>query len=275
MMLTGDAEGFARLTAEIAKVSGMQLGDYKEKVLRRRIAVRMRACGVENYGDYGARLKGDAVELEKLKDALTINVTRLYRNPETWDKVRHLVLPDLIKKREAGVKVWSAGCSSGEEPYTLAICLAEEAERAGRATWATRSTILATDIDEIVMAKARAGKYPIASFLEMPKELATKYFRGVGADDREVVPAIKRMVEVRRQDLLREAAPGSGFDLVVCRNVVIYFDRDGQERLFERFANSLAPGGYFLLGKVETLIGPARDMLELVDVRERIYRRPS
>jgi chemotaxis methyl-accepting protein methylase len=213
--------------------------------------------------------------MEKLKDALTINVTRLYRNPETWDKLRNLVLPDLLKTREGGVKVWSAGCSSGEEPYTLAICLAEEAERAGRATWATRSTILATDIDEIVMAKARAGKYPIASFLEMPKELATKYFRGVGADDREVVPAIKRMVEVRRQDLLREAAPGSGFDLVVCRNVVIYFDRDGQERLFERFANSLAPGGYFLLGKVETLIGPARDMLELVDVRERIYRRPS
>ena len=274
MMLTGDAEGFARLTAEIAKVSGMQLGDYKEKVLRRRIAVRMRACGIENYGEYGTRLKGDPAEMEKLKDALTINVTRLYRNPETWDKLRSIVLPELLRTREGGVKVWSAGCSSGEEPYTLAICIAEEGERAGRPTWAARSTILATDIDEIVMAKARAAKYPVASFLEMPKGLATKYFRAAGPDDREVVPAIKRMVEVRRQDLLRESAPGSGFDLVVCRNVVIYFDRDGQERLFERFANAVAPGGYFLLGKVETLIGPAREMLELVDVRERIFRRP-
>jgi chemotaxis methyl-accepting protein methylase len=82
------------------------------------------------------------------------------------------------------------------------------------------------------------------------------------------------MVEVRRQDLLREPAPGTGFDLIVCRNVVIYFDRDGQERLFDRFADALAPGGYLLLGKVETLFGPARDKLELVDVRERIFRRP-
>ena len=172
------------------------------------------------------------------------------------------------------MKVWSAGCSSGEEPYTLAICIAEEAERAGRSAWAARSTIVATDIDEIVMAKARAGKYPAASFLEMPPALATKYFRAVGADDREVVPALKRMVEVRRQDLLREPAPGTAFDMVVCRNVVIYFDRDGQERLFERFATSLAPGGYLLLGKVETLVGPARELLQLVDVRERIFRRP-
>jgi chemotaxis protein methyltransferase CheR len=274
MMLTGDDEGFARLRAEIARVSGMQLSDYKEKVLRRRIAVRMRACAIHTYGEYGAHLKKDAAEVEKLKDALTINVTRLYRNPETWEKLRSVVIPELIRKRDAGAKVWSAGCSSGEEPYTLAVCLAEEAERAGRTAWAAQSTILATDIDEIVMGKARAGKYPVSSFLEMPPALASKYFRAAGDTEREVVPTLKRMVEVRRQDLLREPAPGSAFDLVVCRNVVIYFDRDGQERLFERFATALAPGGFLLLGKVETLFGPAREMLQLVDVRERIFRRP-
>jgi len=274
MMLTGDPEGFARLTSEIARVSGMQLGDYKEKVLRRRIAVRMRACAVQTYGEYGDRLRSDAGEVEKLKDALTINVTRLYRNPETWEKLRGTVIPELIRERDAGVKVWSAGCSSGEEPYTLAVCLAEEADRAGRPAWATRSSIIATDIDEIVMGKARAGRYPVSSFLEMPAALAAKYFRDAGGSEREVVPTLKRMVEVRRQDLLREPAPGASFDLVVCRNVVIYFDRDGQERLFDRFADALAPGGYLLLGKVETLFGPARDKLELVDVRERIFRRP-
>lgn len=274
-MLTGDPEGFALLTAEIARASGMQLGDYKEKVLRRRIAVRMRACAVEGYGEYRERLKQDPVELEKLKDALTINVTRLYRNPETWAKLRETVLPQLLKLRESGIRVWSAGCSSGEEPYTLALCIAEEAERAGRSGWAARSTILATDIDEAVMAKARAARYPASSFMEMPPALAERYFRPVDGGDREVVGAIKRMVEVRRQDLLRDPAPGAGFDLVVCRNVVIYFDRDGQERLFDRFADALAPGGYLLLGKVETLVGPAREKLELVDVRERIFRRPG
>ena len=274
MMLTGDPEGFKRLTGEIAVAAGLALEDYKEKVLRRRIAVRMRACAIEGYDEYRERIRKDPAEFEKLKDALTINVTRLYRNPETWDKLRSMVLPELIRSRESGIRVWSAGCSSGEEPYTLAVCLAEEADRAGRPGWAARSTIVATDIDEAVMTRARAGRYPVSSFLEMPAALAERYFRPAGNGDREVVPTIKRMVEVRRHDLLREAAPTPPYDLVVCRNVVIYFDRDGQERLFDRFADSLGPGGFLLLGKVETLVGPARDKLQLVDVRERIFRRP-
>lgn len=274
MMLTGDPEGFALLTGEIARAAGMQLGDYKEKVLRRRIAVRMRARGAESYGAYGDLLRKDPVELEKLKDALTINVTRLYRNPETWDRLRTLVLPGLLARREGAVRVWSAGCSSGEEPYTLAMILAEEAERMGKPAWANKARIVATDIDELIMARARAGRYPSSAFMEMPPELTAKYFRPVGTDDREVVPILKRMVDVRRQDLLREPPPTPPYDLVVCRNVVIYFDRDGQERLFEQFATALAPGGFLLLGKVETLMGVARERLEVVDVRERIFRRP-
>lgn len=275
MMLTGDPEGFARLTGEIARAAGMQLADYKEKVLRRRIAVRMRARAIETYGEYGDLLAKDPVELEKLKDALTINVTRLYRNPETWDKLRTLVLPDLLARREGAVRIWSAGCSSGEEPYTLAICLAEEAERAGHPEWVGRATIVATDIDPLIMDKARAGRYAASAFLEMPPALATRYFRDVGDGWREVVPALKRMVQVRRHDLLREPPPTPPYELVVCRNVVIYFDRDGQERLFQGFTDALAPKGYLLLGKVETLFGPARDRLELLDVRERIFRRTA
>ncbi|HTK55814.1 MAG TPA: protein-glutamate O-methyltransferase CheR, partial [Gemmatimonadales bacterium] len=239
-----------------------------------RIAVRMRACGIESYGDYGARLKRDPAEMEKLKDALTINVTRLYRNPETWERLRTLVLPGLLAQREGAVRVWSAGCSSGEEPYTLAMILAEEAERMGKHSWVGKARIVATDIDELIMARARAGRYPSSAFMEMPPALTAKYFRPVGTDDREVVPLLKRMVDVRRQDLLREPPPSPPYDLVVCRNVVIYFDRDGQERLFGQFASALVPGGFLLLGKVETLMGVARERLEVVDVRERIFRRP-
>lgn len=274
-MLTGDPEGFARLTGEIARVAGLALADYKEKVLRRRIAVRMRARGAETYGAYGDLLRKDPAELEQLKDALTINVTRLYRNPETWDRLRTLVLPELLARREGAVRVWSAGCSSGEEPYTLALCLAEEAERMGKHLWAHKARIVATDIDELVMGRARVGRYPSSAFLEIPPDLTAKYFRPVGVDDREVVPALKRMVDVRRQDLLREPPPNPPYDLVVCRNVVIYFDRDGQDRIFAGFIDALAPGGYLLLGKVETLFGAARDRLELIDVRERIFRRAS
>ncbi len=274
-MLTGDPEGFARLTGEIARVAGLALADYKEKVLRRRIAVRMRARGAETYGAYGDLLRKDPAELEQLKDALTINVTRLYRNPETWDRLRTLVLPELLARRDGAVRVWSAGCSSGEEPYTLALCLAEEAERMGKHLWAHKARIVATDIDELVMGRARVGRYSSSAFLEIPPDLTAKYFRPVGVDDREVVPALKRMVDVRRQDLLREPPPNPPYDLVVCRNVVIYFDRDGQDRIFAGFIDALAPGGYLLLGKVETLFGAARDRLELIDVRERIFRRAS
>ncbi|HEU4569684.1 MAG TPA: protein-glutamate O-methyltransferase CheR [Gemmatimonadales bacterium] len=276
MMLTGDPEGFARLTRQVADAAGLALADYKEKVLRRRIAVRMRACGASTFDDYGVRLRTDPGELARLKDALTINVTRFYRNPETWERLRRDVLPGLLAARDGAVRVWSAGCSSGEEPYTLALCLVEEAERAGRPAWAAKARVIATDIDEAIMARARAARYPAAAFLETPPALVERHTRPVpGSDEREVTPALRRMVEIRRHDLLREPPPGPAFDLVVCRNVVIYFDRDGQERLFERFADALAPGGYLLLGKVETLFGPARDRLELVDVRERIFRRPA
>jgi chemotaxis protein methyltransferase CheR len=272
-MMDGDPEGFARLTGQIAAGTGLALGDYKEKVLRRRIAVRMRARNAGTYGEYGALLNGDADELEKLKDALTINVTRLYRNPETWDRLRALVLPELLEKREGAVRVWSAGCSSGEEPYTLAVCLAEEAERAGKPNWVGKAQITATDIDEAIMHRARGGRYAATQFVEMPPHLAERYFREAGPDTREVVPLLRKMVHVERQDLLREAPPHPPYELVVCRNVVIYFDREGQERLFDKFADALVIGGYLLLGKVETLIGPARDRLELLDVRERIFRR--
>jgi chemotaxis protein methyltransferase CheR len=272
-MMDGDPEGFARLTGQIAAAAGLALGDYKEKVLRRRIAVRMRARNAASYGEYGALLNGDADELEKLKDALTINVTRLYRNPETWDRLRTLVLPELLEKRDGAVRVWSAGCSSGEEPYTLALCLAEEATRAGKPSWVGKAQITATDIDEAVMHKARGGRYAATQFVEMPVGLTDRYFREAGPDTREVVPLLRKIVHVERQDLLREPPPHPPYDLVVCRNVVIYFDREGQERLFDKFADALVTGGYLLLGKVETLLGPARDRLELIDVRERIYRR--
>ncbi|HSN13480.1 MAG TPA: protein-glutamate O-methyltransferase CheR [Anaeromyxobacteraceae bacterium] len=272
-MLTGDPEGFARLTGEIARAAGMQLADYKEKVLRRRIAVRMRARDIATYGEYGDLLARDPEELEKLKDALTINVTRLYRNPETWDKLRSLVLPELLARREGAVRVWSAGCSSGEEPYTLALCLAEECERAGHPEWVGRATIVATDIDPLIMDKARAGRYANSAFMEMPPALAARYFREVGQGQREVVPALKRMVQVRRQDLLREPPPTPPYELVVCRNVVIYFDRDSQEDLFVRFHDALVPGGVLFLGKVETLLGPVRSLVAPVVQRDRIFRR--
>ena len=274
MMLTGDDEGFAALTRTISATAGLALDGYKEKCLRRRIAVRMRACGVHTFADYQRLLSSEPAEYEKLTDALTINVTRFYRNAETWDRLARDLLPGLWAARQGAVRVWSAGCSSGEEPYTLAMLLAAEAERSARRTWLERATVVATDIDKVCLERARAGRYPQAAFQETPAALTERYTTPA-AGGRDVVPELRKIVDIRRVDLFLDPLPGPAFDLITCRNVIIYFDRDSQERLFTRFVDALLPGGILVLGKVETLFGPARDRLELVDVRERIFRRPA
>ena len=272
--MTEEDAGFAALARQIAIASGFTVGAYKDKCIRRRIAVRMRACGVHTYSDYRALLAGSPQEYERLRDALTINVTRFYRNAETWNLIRGTVLPTLLDGRLADVRAWSAGCASGEEPYTLAVLAAEHLDRAGRSAELARVSIDATDIDRACLERARAGSYRSEGLSELPDGLADRYFEPDGAD-RRVVDRVRRRVEVRQLDLSLEAPPRSGYHLILCRNVVIYFDRRMQERLFQTFADALVPGGFLVLGKVETLFGPARDRLILVDPRERIYRRPA
>lgn len=272
-MITDDA-GFAELASLITRKVGVTLGAYKDKCLRRRIAVRMRACGVHTFADYGEVLRHRPEESERLKDALTINVTRFYRNRETWDVLRSRFLADLWQQRQGRLDVWSAGCSSGEEPYTIAMCVAALCDDHRRGSWLDRLTVHATDIDRESLAQAQAAVYRPEAFQETPAEFVARYTvatdNGVG-----IAPALRRRVDVRRFDLIREPAPVSAYDVVFCRNVVIYFDRPTQEQLFAAFAGALRPGGLLVLGKVETLLGPGRERLELADARERIYRLPG
>jgi chemotaxis protein methyltransferase CheR len=272
--MTDEDAAFAALARQIAHAGGFTVGAYKEKCIRRRIAVRMRACGVHTYGDYGTLLAGSPIEYDRLRDALTINVTRFYRNAETWDLIRRTLLPALLDGRRGDVRVWSAGCASGEEPYTLAVLAADHLDRAGRGDELARMTIDATDIDRACLERARAGSYPSQGLTELPDDLAGRYFEPDGLG-RRLLDRVRRRVEVRQLDLSGEPPPRTGYDLILCRNVVIYFDRRMQERLFQTFVDALVPGGFLVLGKVETLVGPARDRLTLVDPRERIYRRPA
>jgi chemotaxis protein methyltransferase CheR len=272
--VSGDDAAFGELTGLISREVGVTLDAYKEKCLRRRIAVRMRACGVHTFGDYGAVLRRSPEEYERLKDALTINVTRFYRNRETWDLLRTRFLPELWQARQGRLDVWSAGCSSGEEPYTIAMIVAALAEQAGRGSWLDRLSVVGTDIDRASLDQAAAGVYRREAFQETPPDLVSRYVDETPAG-LAVVEAVRRRVTVRRFDLTREAVPRSAYDLVICRNVVIYFDRPTQERLFAAFVDALRPGGLLVLGKVETLLGPAREALELADARERIYRRAA
>jgi chemotaxis methyl-accepting protein methylase len=256
------------LMAQITRDRGFGCHAYKESCLRRRLAVRMRARGVHTFGDYAQVLQSHPDEYDKLLDALTINVTKFYRNRETWDALAERFLPGVWAAREGAVRVWSAGCASGEEPYTLAILLLEQARRAP-----SRGVprVDATDVDATILARAEAGIYQAPAFDEMPEELTHRYFSA--EVPRRVHDEVRGLIRFRRHDLLKDAPPEPPYDLIVCRNVIIYFDRASQATLFERFIDALAPGGLLVLGKVETMSGTARARLTLEEPRERIYRR--
>jgi chemotaxis methyl-accepting protein methylase len=273
-MTTVDDAGAIAVARRIVEAAGLVGDTYKEKCLRRRIGVRMRACGVHTLGEYLAFLTRVPAEAERLRDTLTINVTRFYRNPETWDALRASVLPQLWAARQGRLAAWSAGCASGEEPYTIAMLIAERAREAGKPDWLERLHVDATDIDRQSLERAARARYRADAVAELPAALAERYLLPDGEEFR-VAPEIRSRVAISRLDLGSAAPPRANYDLILCRNVVIYFDRAVQERLFLTFASRLAPGGVLVLGKVETLLGPARNQLQLVDARERIYRRDA
>jgi len=272
--LPADDAAFPALARKISAGVGLALDVYKDKCVRRRIAVRMRACGVQTYTDYGAMLDRSPGELERLKDALTINVTRFYRNAETWHLLRTAVVPALCEgaSEPAELRAWSAGCASGEEAYTLAMLFADHFDARRHPERLLRLSIDATDIDRRCLERARQARYRTEALAELPAHYAERYLARTGTHH-DVLPRLRQQVGVRAHDLNSDPPPRRSYHLILCRNVVIYFDRPTQERLFMRFVDALVPGGYLVLGKVETLVGPVRDRVALVDARERVFQR--
>ncbi len=270
--MSPDDAAFARLLGSVSGAVGMTLDAYKDKCIRRRVAVRMRACGAQSYDEYRDVLERTPGELDRLRDALTINVTRFYRNPEAWNALASKFLPELWERNAGHLLAWSAGCASGDEPYTMAMLIAEQCRIARQPGWLDRATIHATDVDRASMEQARNAVYREDAFQDLPPALRERYTEATPAG-RAVVPAVRDRVLVSELDLSGGQPAGVRYQLIVCRNVVIYFDRPLQERLFAMFAEHLSDDGLLVLGKVETLLGRARDQMDLVDVRERIYRR--
>ncbi len=266
-----DPEGFAALALKIAADSGFRCDAYKPRCLQRRIAVRMRARAVHTYADYARVLDDDAQEYDRLLDALTINVTKFFRNWETFEAVASLVVPALLTLDVPRVRIWSAGCASGEEPYSIAVLLLEHARITAQTDALARIAIMGTDIDRGSLRTGEVGRYAEAAFADTPPELRERWF---GAPPGGVVPdAARSMVSFVRRDLLRDGPPDAAHHLIFCRNVLIYFDRGAQDRLIRGFHDALAPGGVLVLGKVESLIGDLRELFVPVDARQRIYRR--
>jgi chemotaxis protein methyltransferase CheR len=270
--LEGDDEALELLKRKIESERGFNCQFYKDKCLRRRLAVRMRARGVPSYGEYAALLDSDEGEYDFLLDTLTINVTKFFRNRETWEKVEELVLPDLFRRSDRQLRVWSAGAASGEEAYTVSILLHEYAERTQQQDRLGRFHIVGSDIDRRSLEAARMAEYPELSLTETPEAVREAWF-SPGPPFRLRADA-RRNVSFVRRDLISGAAEAEQH-LILCRNVVIYFDREIQERLFQSFYDALVPGGFLVLGKVETLLGSSRSLFRAVNNRERIFQRPE
>jgi chemotaxis methyl-accepting protein methylase len=203
-------------------------------------------------------------------DALTINVTRLFRDEAMFAAVTRAVVPELWRSAASPINVWSAGCSTGDEAYSLAILFHRYATDLGDASCATRVRVLGSDIDRTSLIAASRGAFRDTAFTETPPELRRAYFGQ--SPPHAIIPTVRAMVQFERRDLLTDPFPGDQH-VICCRNVLIYFSRATQEAFFPRLHAALAPGGFLILGKVETLFGPAQSLFTAVDRRTRVFRR--
>lgn len=262
---------FADLKVMIKKKIGFNCDQYKPSHLKRRLAVRMRATNVRSFKEYMLIFIKNESESKKLKETLTVNVTELFRNPETYEVFRKIVLPRLIKakEREHKIKVWSAGCSDGEEPYSIAILFYEMLRFSSKKF---HISIIGTDIDEESLRKAENGIYQTKHLEKISSERLKNFFTREDKVNYRVKDEIRNMVEFRQHDMI--SGPRIyGYDIIFCRNVTIYFEQKLQEKLYMKFYDALNEGGYFIMGKTETLVGPAANKFKPVEPKERIYQK--
>ncbi len=272
LVIHGDDAEFHALMEKITRDRGFRCTSYKDKCVRRRIAVRMRAKGTSSHTEYAGILDSDPGEYDRLVKSLTINVTKFFRNWDTFSAIQQKVVPALWERGERELRIWSAGCASGEEAYSLAILMHKHAVEKGRESQLDAVSIVGTDIDVHSIEAAENALYSETALGDTPRELRERYFPEV-AGLFGMLPEVRRMVTFQTGDLLQTQPPFEDAHLILCRNVVIYLERPAQDALFEAFHRVLAAGGFLVLGKVETLLGSARAMFSPVNARERIFRK--
>lgn len=241
-------EEYNLFVGKIKQLTGVDLASYKEKQMRRRIESLMQRRGFSSFAAYYRLLVADREALDEFLDRITINVSEFFRNYERWQILQQQVLPELLHRNTTGaLKVWSAACSTGEEPYSLAMLL--------RGSFpSTRFNLLATDIDAGVMQRAQAGVYSAAQASQIPEQYRSQ-FAIERSGTLEIAANIRTAVEFRLHNLLADRFP-AGLDLIVCRNVMIYFTDDIKNGLYHQFANSLNPGGILFVGSTEQIFRP-------------------
>lgn len=236
---------FEHFKKNVYKATGIDLGQYKEKQMKRRLNSLMRKRGFSNYSEYWNTLRKDQELYQEFLDRLTINVSEFFRNPERWGVLEKEILPSLLKNKKYKLfKCWSAGCSTGEEPYTLAMVLANFLSF-------KNINITATDIDEEAIKKAKEGIYPAEKVKGIKPDYLDKYFE---KEDKQykIDQKIRNTITFKKHNLLEDEFE-KDFDLILCRNVMIYFTEEAKNKLYRKFYEALNKEGVLFVGSTEQI----------------------
>jgi len=233
--------------AKVKQLTNIDLLLYKEAQMKRRLQSLYEKKGYHNFTEYYRCIASDANALNEFLDRMTINVSEFFRNSKRWEVLEKKILPDLLKRNQS-LKIWSAACSTGEEPYTLSMIISSLMPHA-------RVSILATDLDMNVLEKAKRGMYHERSLNELPASM-DKYFVKEG-DFYQVKDEIKKKVTFRKHNLLADVFDAD-FDLIICRNVLIYFTEEAKDMLYTKFNRALKRDGIFFVGSTEQIFNSAQ-----------------
>lgn len=239
---------FQALLQTIQRLFHIQCTNYKEDYIKRRLASRMNSRHIPSYKEYQEFLLKNMDEREALKNALTINVTKFFRDPQVFQCLKSEVLTPILRQKKR-LRLWSAGCSSGEEPYSYAILLYDLTTLQKDADW----TVIATDIDDTILKKAKEGVYEKASLELVSESQLRRHFRQVEDGKFEVKPHIRERVKFQHHDLMSGIPISRYLDVISCRNVTIYFNDAQKNDLVRMFYQGLSPGGYYVMGMSEFL----------------------
>ena len=262
----------SRLLAKIDRERGLDLSQYRRAYVERRLASRLRSLGLHSYRQYSRHIDGHPDEYARMIDTLTINVTEFFRDAAVYAAFSSLVVPALVEGKDRTgqrrIRVWSAGCASGEEPYSIAMALLDGL---GPRAQDLEVMVIGTDLDPASLQTARAGVYDVAKLSGIPEEVRARFVETDGGTFR-VAPVVRDHVRFRPLNLFTDP-PLKPVDVVFCRNVFIYFTREQQARVLEVFLDALGRGGYLVLGRSEKLPAALAERFEVVSGKERIYRK--
>jgi len=248
-------QDFLTFIKKVKEHTAIDLAQYKEAQMKRRLTTLRMKRGYNTFVAFFDAMMKDKELFYEFLDRMTINVSEFWRNPNRWEMVEKRYIPEMLRSNKR-LKIWSAACSTGEEPYTLAMILAEQEALAD-------TNLHATDIDEGALEKARKGMYLDRSIRDVPDKYVKKYFRQDNLMF-HVSDELKRTVKFQKQNLLVDTFD-SGFDLIVCRNVIIYFTEEAKHVLYQKFAKALKPGGLLFVGSTEQIFSPGQYDLEPAD----------